>query len=214
MEGLPVEIAGRRIPDFVDRLRRYCGLPWSGGGPEVWAWRYFDAVPAQPMDEVTPADVMCAAAVHPSISRDDLTFFHRSEGHVAEWLREVPSDLRLWQVSDSLLDHLAGLGRMRAPSLPLLTKVLHRKRPHLVPLLDRHLADWYLGPHGRGPLPESWPKLLQAMREAELDDRSRLELSIATNLVGEEVWPTHTADDRPRFSWIRAVDIAVWMGGR
>jgi hypothetical protein len=37
MNDLPIVVAGRTIPDGVDRVRRYCGLPWSGGTGETWA---------------------------------------------------------------------------------------------------------------------------------------------------------------------------------
>ncbi len=44
IDDLPIVAAGREIPDALDRIRRYCGLRWSGGPPETWAWPYFDTV--------------------------------------------------------------------------------------------------------------------------------------------------------------------------
>lgn len=53
MNDLPIVAAGREIPDGLDRIRRYCGLSWSGGEPETWAWRYYDVIPA-PMTMWSP----------------------------------------------------------------------------------------------------------------------------------------------------------------
>lgn len=44
MEDLPFVAAGREVPRALDRVRRYCGLPWSGGPPETWAWQFYDAL--------------------------------------------------------------------------------------------------------------------------------------------------------------------------
>jgi hypothetical protein len=41
-------------------------------------------------------------------------------------------------------------------------------------------------------------------------------LTTAIAIVGieRELWPELPADERPRLSWLRAVDIAIWMGSR
>jgi len=36
-------LAGHRHPRALDDIRRFCGLEWSGGGPEIWAFRYYEA---------------------------------------------------------------------------------------------------------------------------------------------------------------------------
>ena len=48
MQELEIVAAGREIPDALDNIRHYCGLAWSGGPPETWAWDYYDAVPTPP----------------------------------------------------------------------------------------------------------------------------------------------------------------------
>jgi len=52
------------------------------------------------------------------------------------------------------------------------------------------------------------------MRDEELDPERRLLYSIAFTGIEQELWPEAAVDDRPRLSWIRAVDIAIWMGTR
>ncbi len=188
--------AGRVVPDAVDRIRRYCGLVWSGGGPEVWAYAYFDTLPTGPTDELGPADVLAAAALHPGLSRADLEYFVVARGRLEDWLAGLP-DVDLANAAD---DEVAGLRLLPAltgglVSLSLLTKVLHRKRPGLIPLCDRAILDWYRPITGaRGE--KAWPALVDAL-QADLADQENA-----------AVLATAPAGIRP----LRALDIAVWMG--
>lgn len=214
MGDLPIVAAGRQIPNALDRIRRYCGLRWSGGGPETWAWAYYDMIPADPDDIVSPVDVVCAGALHPGLSKEDLSFFRDSAAPVSNWLREVPAGLRLCELDDTTVRHLATMPDIAPPSLSLLSKVLHRKRPHVVPLLDRHIIDWYRPVTGKRTAVEAWPLLIHAMRNEELADERRLTMSIAISGVEQELWPNASSDDRPRLSWLRAADIAIWMASK
>ena len=76
-EDLSIVAGGRELPDALDRIRRYCGLPWSGGAPETWAWHFDDEVPTADDDDVIPTDVLCASSLHPGLSRADLAFGSR-----------------------------------------------------------------------------------------------------------------------------------------
>lgn len=215
MADLPIVAAGREIPDGLDRIRRYCGLAWSRGAPETWAWRYYDLVPSDDDDVVAPVDVVCAAALHPGLSRADLTFFWERVADLSAWLAELPSELRLWQVTDGDVKKVASLPeRFPDVSLSLLSKVLHRKRPHLIPLLDRHVIDWYRPVTGKRAMAEAWAPLIEAMRAEESDDERRLVLARALSPIEQELWQDFDTFERPRFSWLRATDIAIWMGSR
>lgn len=211
---LPITAAGRGIPGALDHIRRYCGLPWSGGTPETWAWHYYDAVPTEYDDIVTAVDVVCAAALQPGLSRNELAFFRERRHDVTAWLRRLPTDIRLWQTSDDDIEHIASLPRaLDGPSISLLSKVLHRKRPHLIPLLDRHVVDWYRPITGKRSGVEAWAPLVKQMRAEECGER-RLVMAIALVGMEQELWPELDPDERPRLSWIRAVDIAIWMGSQ
>jgi hypothetical protein len=215
MEEFPLVVAGRTLPDALDRIRRYCGLAWSGGPPETWAWHYYDAVPTEQDDHVTAVDVLCAAALHPGLGRADLAFFRERHTELSAWLRDMPQDSRLWETSDEVVEHLASLPeRFPKVSVSLLSKVLHRKRPHLIPLLDRHVVDWYRPVTGKRVMAQAWGSIIRAMREDELDGERRLLYAIAFSEIEQELWSGTDADDRPRLSWIRAIDIAIWMGSR
>jgi hypothetical protein len=81
------------------------------------------------------------------------------------------------------------------------TKILHRKRPALVPILDRYVFEFYTGAKlPRGSYLNS-PRKLWPLLQAELrDNRDWL-----ANLAG----PVRTPDGRP-LSILRAADIIVW----
>jgi hypothetical protein len=217
MEERDFTVAGRRLPDFLDRIRRYCGLPWSGGPPETWAWLYYDAVPTELDNNVTSVDVLCAAALHPGLTRSDLEFFRDRKADLSEWLAEVPQDPPLWETSEAIVEHLASLPEcFPSVSITLLSKVLHRKRPQGIPLLDRHIVDWYRPVTGKRAMVEAWGPIVRAMRAEERDRHGGQHVSLSIDLVRIE-GELHLLDDsdhRQRLSWIRAIDIAIWMGSR
>lgn len=215
MRDLPIVAAGREVPNALDQIRRYCGLHWSGGPPETWAWAYYDAIPTSHDDVVTPVDVVSVAALHPGLSKEDLTFFRESARAVSAWLSEVPTGQRLFELSDAAVEHVATLpDALAGPSVSFLSKVLHRKRPHVVPLLDRHIVDWYRPVTGKRAHAEAWGPLVRSIHDEEGDDERRLMMSIALNGIEQELWPDAGPDARPRLSWLRAIDIAIWMGTR
>src|SRR3954464_1753238 len=91
---LKLTLGGRPAEGSYDRIRRYCGLPWSGGPPETWAYRYYDAVECD-SDALTQVDVVTAAVLHPGLSRSDLAYFWDQADGLTMWLRTVPRDVCL-----------------------------------------------------------------------------------------------------------------------
>ena len=216
MNAVPLTLAGHEIPDSLDLVRRYAGLPWSGGEPETWAWPFYDEVPSELDDVVTVVDVLAASVLHPGLSRAELTFFVDRAGALAEWLRAVDPEEMLWFASDDVLMHLDRLGELAAEGVPLslITKVLHRKRPDLVPLLDRHVIDRYrpvTGEH-RGEL--AWPHVVRAIRADLEAPEDRLVLSVAAAEVRNEVTERRQLASKPWCSLLRYLDIAAWMDAR
>ncbi len=200
-------LAGRSVVDAADRLYRYAGLPWSGGDPEVWAFAYYDAVPTAHDSTVSPTDVLCAASLHPGLRRADLEFFARRGDDLAAWLDRVPADLQLWEAEDDMLAHLEALADYEPDvSLTLLTKVLHRKRPHFIPLLDRHVIDWYRQPGDPRRVDEAWPLVTRRIR----DDLRRPE---TLRLLAKYGAPVRTFGNEA-VSMVRFIDITIWMEPR
>ena len=200
-------IGGRTVADAADRLYRYAGLPWSGGEAEVWAFTYYDAVPTAHDSTVAPTDVLCATALHPGLRRADLEFFARRGDDLARWLDRVPADLHLGEADDWLLAHLDALADFEpGASLTLLTKVLHRKRPQFIPLLDRHIIDWYRQPGDPRRVDEAWPLVTRRLRDDVQHPETR---EFLTNYDA----PVRTFGCET-VSMIRFIDIAIWMEGR
>jgi hypothetical protein len=185
-------MAGRRVTDVEDALRRYCGLPWSGGEPEVWAYAYFDSLSDECPDEVMPMDVLAAASVHPSLTRSDLAWFAQHRDALQRLLKRMP-DMDLADADPTLLDSLPAIVD-RDIELSLLSKVLHRKRPRLIPMLDRTLTGWYRQ-HLSSQGATAWPELVQAL--------------------GEDLRSNDTALSRLRpvapLTDLRIADIVIWM---
>lgn len=165
-------LADRPLPNVADDLRRYAGLTWSGGRREVWAPRYYDYLVDNDPSDVLPVDVLAAAALHPKLNHSDLTWFveHRSE--LQDFLATV-DDVDLAVSDPGWLDVLLDLAGQDV-ELSLLTKVLHRKRPKLIPLLDRRIVDWYrLKLTTRGAA--AWPQLTRALARDLAANRRALE---------------------------------------
>ena len=200
---VPAELVlgGVPSPSALDHLRRYCGLPWSGGSPETWAFHYFDVVETDP-DRLDPIDVVSAAALHPGVSRADLTFFHDRRQDIESWLDGIPWHRQLADSDDHIpLNELVDFG---APSFTLLTKVLHRKRPRFVPMVDRHVLDRYRPTTGERRALPAWPRLIDALREDLRNNHDQL--AALSNTIEPEV-------GQP-VSPLRICDIVIWMDAR
>lgn len=205
LRSLVMHVGGRPVENGWDRLARYCGLPWSGGDNETWAFRYYDALASPGRDAVGPLDVLAASALHPGLSKADLAFFHDEAKAIAQWLAVLPAAVDLGGCDAAVSRHLEELATWDASvSLPLLTKVLHRKRPMLIPLLDRHILDWYRPITGERSAVKAWPALLGAMR----DD---LEL---TSAVCQSMAKAVEEETSMCLSPLRVIDIVAWMGAR
>lgn len=198
--------ASRAVADAEDRVARYCGLEWTGGPSEVWAYPYFDAIVTR-ADEVEPVDVLACAALHPGLSRDDLKYFRDQRPVLASWLRRMPEDVDLGMADAATADELRELPELaRGVGLSLLSKVLHRKRPRLMPMLDRDIVDWYRPVTGlRGVA--AWAALVDALRsDLAMPVNAKILARMQTDLTGRVEGPVPSA--------LRLVDIAIWMGGR
>jgi hypothetical protein len=181
-------------------------LRWSGGPPETWAYRYYDAVPTGPGDRVEPVDVLAGAVLHRGLSRRDLAFFSEQPEVLTDWLSGLPSDVELADADDVSMNHLAILPDLRgAISLGLLSKVAHRKRPRLIPLFDHVIADWYRPVTGERGV-SGWPDLVGALRADLAMPANRKALNELAGRIGSDL-------DGPPLSALRLLDIAVWMAG-
>ncbi len=207
--------AGQPIVGFDDLVRRYCGLPWSGGAPEVWAYTYYDAVTTTDAD-IGPVDVLATAALHPGLSQTDLAWFVEAAKEVADVLAALPRSASLTEANQlelGVLENLPALAAHRTGQAPggvglsLLSKVLHRKRPRLIPLIDRAITERYRHVTGRKGV-SAWPSLVHALSRADLCNRDNAQILARLSIeMAEEL-------ETPVPSHLRLLDIAVWMDER
>ena len=207
-EELTLLCAGRSVANAREQIRRYCGLPWSGGGPEVWAYQYYDTIPTGPDDDPGPPDTLAAAALHPGFGRREMVFFNK-EGYrlLKDWLTVLPQDVDLARADHRCVAQVAQLSSVTDGEwLSVLSKVAHHKRPRLVPLFDRAIVDCYRPITGiRGTA--AWPALVREIRaDLALPDNQRFLSDVREELARELSGPVP--------SDLRLLDIAVWMEGR
>ena len=125
--------AARSVPRYSDNVRRYCGLTWSGGSAETWAFRYYEGVASCSGNAIEPSDVLACAALHSGLLHSDLAFFAERADVLEAWLDSLPDDVDLADADEATVDRVASLSELTAEvGLSLLSKVAHRKRPRLV----------------------------------------------------------------------------------
>ena len=154
-------LAGRPLYDVTDAIFRYCGLPWSGGEPETFAFPFYDAVVRAPGEPAGPIDLLTCVALQPTIVPKDLSWFYE-EGFALlnRWVDPLPLEADLIDADVRIIDHLCELPSLTdAVPLALLSKVAHRLRPRLVPLYEGTVGAHYrLKTGSRGE--SSWPRLV------------------------------------------------------
>jgi hypothetical protein len=202
-------LGGRPLPHARDDIRRYCGLSWSGAGLTISAFHYYDVLEERREDDVVrPIDVLSTAALHPGLRFDDLRYFAMEVDALSDFLAGVPAGVDLADADDELVNIVSSipLALPRHPRLSVLSKVLHAKRPRLIPILDRSLTDWYRHlTGGRGA--EAWSSCVRELRSdlAEPANREFLR-SIRAEL------DTELSVRTP--SELRLADMAIWVSAR
>jgi hypothetical protein len=199
-------LANRPIHGVTDQIKRYCGLEWSGGRPETFAFQYYDALPHEPGAPLGPLDLVACVALQPTIVPNELIWFHEQGfQRLDSWVTELPPDLDLADADESTIRHLCELpGLTDETPLALLSKVAHRLRPRLIPLYEGTVGAHYrLITGSRGE--SSWPDLLPALRD---DLRGNFkEMNQTRNEIHDQLGPLTPSP-------LRLLDIALYMENR
>lgn len=198
-------VAGQVVDDVVDTIRRYCGLSWSGGPPETFEFRYFDVLPTLP--HLEPSDVLVAAAFYAGLSRRDLAFYEDHMSALESWLAELPINTPLAALNAAGQARLCELSERCGEywQLRVISPVLHRKRPELIPLMHRSTLKWY-GIRGED-VSESWKLLVTQLQEDLCDDQNRRSLMEVREELRRELGSNTPTD-------LRMLDIAISMATR
>ena len=190
------------FPDAGDLVRRFCGMPWSNGAGEHHELMYYDGIESDP-NSLTPVDVLVAAPLNPNLGPSDRAFFIEYHNELTAWLAAIPIEADLVSSSSEIISHLQGLATVwpNGPSLSVLSKVLHRKRPYLIPLVDRRSIDTYRPITGERVAVRAWPGMLSAMAHDLQLNWSEL------SQIGQEVYKAIGVQVSP----LRLIDITIWM---
>jgi len=128
--------SGLEIHCGLDRLRRFCAEEHP----------YYDAIPSRDPHRIEPEDVLVTVAVNSFVNHAArVRSVHR--GLAAECgplLAGIPEDADLRSCDPGVVEALlAAACRVHGVLVPVATKVLHRKRRLLIPMLDSVLIDAY-----------------------------------------------------------------------
>lgn len=118
-------------------------------------WAYYDGIDDFTPNTIQPVDVVATLSVNSFLnSATCIRSVHRGLAVACErQLAHIPvdTDLRAFPL-DELIDLLHAACQVPYVLVPVATKVLHRKRRYLVPMLDTVVSDYYLDRLGRGDL--------------------------------------------------------------
>jgi len=198
--------SGLVIPDALGRLRWFCRGEYA----------YYDGIGFTDPDRIEPLDVLVTVAMNSFVN--SAARVHRvHQGMAAACdpiLPQISVDAHLLApgVDLSLVEALLdGACRVSGVLLPVATKVLHRKRRALIPMLDNVVLGHYLAPPELAPLRGKTQDGRQAASVATvvLDlFRTDLTASIVTlQMIGAEL-----ALEGPHvLTPVRMLEILIWM---
>lgn len=194
------------IPDLAPMIVAYYG---TAGMQSHAAPGGFDD-PTRPTDpyRITRDDIRVANALAAHIrSASWPSIVDRTEA--IPWLQTLPADVDASRLDPAAwAEHRAGIARairalgLSRPRSAGITKVLHLKRPRLVPLVDSLVREQLGAPPdtaGKG----AEPLLATIDHLVDQADRNRDALDAAVTLVARDGLI-------PRLSHLRALDIALW----
>jgi hypothetical protein len=128
--------SGLRVEQPLERLRRFSAEEYA----------YYDAIRDPDPDRITPMDILATVSMNSFVN--SATKVRSVHGGMAAncdpLLPEIPvgADLRTFDIG-AVRDLLDAACRARGVLVPVATKVLHRKRRRLVPMLDSVVIDAY-----------------------------------------------------------------------
>ncbi|MFG2560058.1 DUF6308 family protein [Streptomyces sp. NPDC048496] len=213
---IPVATAAAWISRYFDEKANMDAASVMGGNP--YAYPLYDRMDTgSGPDELNDGDLLAPLLVNAGPTIKAVFNLQAVRPELEAALTRVPLDLTLQSaVADGvhrplleplvrILDRPGGVPGVRGTTL---MKILHRKRPHFVPLYDSRVYDCYCGTSGDHPLrpdrKRTWVEFFAVLAEAmvaDLDSQPQQWKVIAVN-APEDV------------SLLRVLDVVAWNLGR
>jgi Family of unknown function (DUF6308) len=184
---------------------------------------YYDAIPSADPNRIDPLDVLATVAVNAFSNATASKIYRVHQGlkeNCEPVLPAIPQDadlidLHLWQ--EPLRELLHAAVQARDVLIPVATKVLHRKRRFLIPMLDNVLLHYYFGtPEQKKLLAASQSKAKAADVGMEALGLFRTDLVAAKSQI--EIIRTGLFEQGFPLSPVRILEVLLWtevepMGG-
>lgn len=170
-------------------------------------------------DELCDGDFLAPVLLNVNVKIRTFAYLRACSDTLTAQLQDVPKDVDLATAEETEIRAMARLfSILDSEARPLgtrgttLSKVLHRKRPLIVPLYDRNVRQVYQkGKNGTAAPIEfarkrSWEDFVYQLARAMRDDLER----------APEMWDELaglTPPDAPQISRLRALDILAWRLG-
>ncbi len=203
----------REVFDAESLLEEYVGPRKRGAR---YAYPYYDGLVTNGDDAVLcTGDLLAPSLLSAPVDLDRMATLTALLPLLQRGLDQVPRGLALVDADDQVLDRVAALyDPLDDPDVAdkdvkgsLIAKVLHRKRPALVPLFDSRVQFFYRSegavpavPKGSRTLREYMTLLLRCLRD---DLRDNVEEFAALQRV--------VPPDGPPLTSLRILDVVVWM---
>ncbi len=183
-----------------DRLHRYFG---AGG------WELYDGLPVAQNSTLTVADLLASVALNSGLdTRRQVWEVWIARQPIERVLDRIPLEASLKDADvpwDDLRDLMDVCCATRNLLWPVATKILHKKRPALIPVYDRHMWTFY---KPQVPRQRSWSDwdgrwwvaCLKVFREHLLEHRS--EIHGLCELLARNGW--HVTP-------VRVLEVLIWM---
>lgn len=134
----------------------------------------YDGYPVPCDDEITIGDVCASITINSYIVLPDVRRFLSRRQEISALLQDVAPDLCLLNASENLIDQIGDLvdtlSEIEHIGFGKVTKVLHKKRPKLIPVIDGYVLDalhknfpWLM----RGSAQRSFSQVLRVYRNAQ-----------------------------------------------
>ncbi len=191
--------SGLGIADPLSRLLNFCREEYA----------YYDALPGGHPNRIEPLDIVATVGLNSRIDTAvKVRTVHRGMAEACDPLLEaIPetAELQSFETIDPLHDLFAAAMTSKYVLLATATKVLHRKRRALIPVLDSVVMGHYLqAPDEKELLQRSWENRAAAA-EAAASPWSACEPTLwmrwsLSRIFGRSSWPMATGS-RPSGSW-------------